>query len=97
MSYRSTPYTSGFAGAAGADDRVDDGGLRVAVDDAAVLVDICACGRPALALVALDEAESRFKTSLGPENQVYAVIDQMRSGLQPRVPGAEAPDKAAAQ
>jgi tetratricopeptide (TPR) repeat protein len=40
----------------------------------------------ALALVALEEAETRFKVGLGPDNQVYGVIDQLRQELQPKAP-----------
>ena len=40
----------------------------------------------AVALKALDEAEARFKTVFGPENQVYGVITDMRASLQPKAP-----------
>ena len=43
-----------------------------------------------LALSAIDEAESRFKIALGPENDVYGVIAQIRAGLQAPVPVPEA-------
>jgi uncharacterized protein HemY len=48
----------------------------------------------AVALTALDEAESRFKTALGPENEVYDAIAQIRSALQAPAP---APDAASAE
>jgi tetratricopeptide (TPR) repeat protein len=48
----------------------------------------------AAALIALDEAEPRFKAALGPENDVFTVIDQMRAALQPaKEPAADAGGK----
>jgi tetratricopeptide (TPR) repeat protein len=43
----------------------------------------------ALALVALDDAESRFKGVVEADNQVYQVIGQMRAELQPKLPEAD--------
>jgi tetratricopeptide (TPR) repeat protein len=48
----------------------------------------------AAALTALDEAESRFKTVLGPENEVYRAIADIRAALQAKAP---APDESAAE
>jgi tetratricopeptide (TPR) repeat protein len=44
----------------------------------------------AVALTALDEAESRFKATLGPENEVYGAIAQIRSALQAPAPAPDA-------
>jgi tetratricopeptide (TPR) repeat protein len=45
----------------------------------------------ALALTALDEAESRFKTFLGSENGVYGAIAEIRAALQAKTPPADTP------
>jgi hypothetical protein len=48
----------------------------------------------AVALKALGDAESHFKVTLGAENEVYGVIDEIRSSLQPaasQVKPTEAP------
>ena len=40
----------------------------------------------AMALVALDEAETRFKAALGDESEVYGIIAEIRAALQPQEP-----------
>jgi tetratricopeptide (TPR) repeat protein len=51
----------------------------------------------ALALKSLDEAEAKFKITIGPENDVYGIIAQIRESLQPAAPETAEPESAPPQ